>query len=186
MISSFVGSLLALVLSTSSSVSYNYDALGRLTLAIYPDGKSIEYRYDANGNRTEILINGGDPESVSQIPARRLLILSSSTAFNLFDSSLLVGMAPTNTSNSAPSANYYFTTASPGEQFDVDANVIGTDPDDDVLTFVAADQGTISANGHYLQVTASAVNLETITINYTITDGEGLTASNVMKIKTEL
>ena len=37
----------------SDSVSYLYDAKGRLTQVIYPGGKMIEYQYDATGNLTK-------------------------------------------------------------------------------------------------------------------------------------
>lgn len=36
----------------TGSVSYTYDALGRLTSASYDTGVCIAYTYDANGNRT--------------------------------------------------------------------------------------------------------------------------------------
>jgi len=37
----------------SDSVSFLYDAKGRLTQVIYPGGKMIEYQYDAAGNLTK-------------------------------------------------------------------------------------------------------------------------------------
>ncbi|TGQ51031.1 hypothetical protein EN836_26170 [Mesorhizobium sp. M1C.F.Ca.ET.193.01.1.1] len=36
----------------NSSVNYGYDALGRVTSALYDNGLCIAYTYDANGNRT--------------------------------------------------------------------------------------------------------------------------------------
>jgi YD repeat-containing protein len=38
--------------AANGSVTYGYDALGRLTSAYYDTGVCITYTYDANGNRT--------------------------------------------------------------------------------------------------------------------------------------
>lgn len=38
----------------AQSVTYGYDALGRLTTANYPNGATITYTYDAAGNRTQV------------------------------------------------------------------------------------------------------------------------------------
>ncbi|MGK6305739.1 hypothetical protein [Variovorax sp. DT-64] len=43
--------------ASAGSVSYSYDALGRLASAVYSDGSStttITYSYDAAGNRTSV------------------------------------------------------------------------------------------------------------------------------------
>ena len=40
------------VSAANGSVTYTYDALGRLTTASYDTGVIIIYSYDANGNRT--------------------------------------------------------------------------------------------------------------------------------------
>jgi hypothetical protein len=39
-------------LAATGSVTYTYDALGRLSTANYDTGVCIAYAYDANGNRT--------------------------------------------------------------------------------------------------------------------------------------
>lgn len=39
-------------LAANGSVTYTYDALGRLTTAFYDTNVCITYGYDANGNRT--------------------------------------------------------------------------------------------------------------------------------------
>ena len=39
----------------ASTVTYTYDALGRLTVAAYPDGSCTAYQYDSAGNRTQYL-----------------------------------------------------------------------------------------------------------------------------------
>ncbi len=45
----------------NGSVTYTYDALGRVTSATYDTGVTIIYTYDANGNVTSqsVSINGG-------------------------------------------------------------------------------------------------------------------------------
>lgn len=47
--------------ATNGSVTYTYDALGRVASVIYDTGVTIIYQYDANGNRTQqtINVNGG-------------------------------------------------------------------------------------------------------------------------------
>jgi YD repeat-containing protein len=57
----FVG-LMAMVASApasaaNGSVSYAYDALGRVVSASYDTGVIIIYQYDANGNRTSQVVN---------------------------------------------------------------------------------------------------------------------------------
>jgi len=41
----------------NGSVTYTYDALGRLISAYYDTGVLISYSYDANGNRTQEVVN---------------------------------------------------------------------------------------------------------------------------------
>jgi YD repeat-containing protein len=41
----------------NGSVTYTYDALGRVTSASYDTGVVILYSYDANGNRTQQVVN---------------------------------------------------------------------------------------------------------------------------------
>jgi len=40
--------------TTAEVSSFEYDALGRLTKAIYPDGETEEYSYDKDGNRLSL------------------------------------------------------------------------------------------------------------------------------------
>lgn len=42
----------------AGSVSYIYDALGRLTRATYSSGTVIVYTYDAAGNRSSVVVSG--------------------------------------------------------------------------------------------------------------------------------
>jgi YD repeat-containing protein len=41
----------------NGSVTYTYDALGRVLSASYDTGVIINYSYDANGNRTQQVVN---------------------------------------------------------------------------------------------------------------------------------
>lgn len=43
--------------AANGSVTYTYDALGRVITAAYDTGVIIIYSYDANGNRTQQVIN---------------------------------------------------------------------------------------------------------------------------------
>lgn len=43
----------------AGSVSYEYDALGRLERIVYDDGTVIEFVYDAAGNRTSRIVTPG-------------------------------------------------------------------------------------------------------------------------------
>ncbi|MEJ1968703.1 MAG: RHS repeat domain-containing protein [Rhizomicrobium sp.] len=43
--------------AANGSVTYTYDALGRVTSVSYDTGVIILYTYDANGNRTTQVVN---------------------------------------------------------------------------------------------------------------------------------
>ena len=45
------------VFAANGSVTYTYDALGRVASASYDTGVIVIYAYDANGNRTQQVIN---------------------------------------------------------------------------------------------------------------------------------
>lgn len=49
----FIGTVAA------GSVTYEYDALGRLERIVYDDGTVIEFVYDAAGNRTSRVVTPG-------------------------------------------------------------------------------------------------------------------------------
>lgn len=57
------GGMLAgcIVPSFAGTVTYTYDALGRLKTADYGNNVVIEYRYDAAGNRTQVITGGASP-----------------------------------------------------------------------------------------------------------------------------
>lgn len=44
-------------IAASGSVTYTYDALGRVTSAVYDTGVIVFYTYDANGNRLSQVVN---------------------------------------------------------------------------------------------------------------------------------
>jgi len=56
----FLGLIAASVsgLAPAASVTYTYDALGRLATATYSTGAVITYVYDAAGNRTSSVVTG--------------------------------------------------------------------------------------------------------------------------------
>lgn len=49
----------------SGAVVYNYDDLGRLTTATYPNGETLTYTYDAGGNLLSMSFADNSPPSVS-------------------------------------------------------------------------------------------------------------------------
>lgn len=50
--------------AANGSVTYTYDALGRVASASYDTGVIIIYAYDANGNRTSQTINANSTNGV--------------------------------------------------------------------------------------------------------------------------
>jgi YD repeat-containing protein len=52
--------------AATGSVTYTYDALGRLTSALYDTGVCLAYTYDANGNRLSetVLVTGSSSTGV--------------------------------------------------------------------------------------------------------------------------
>lgn len=47
--------------TTSGTVTYTYDALGRVISVTYDTGVTITYTYDATGNATQEVITVGSP-----------------------------------------------------------------------------------------------------------------------------
>ena len=54
--------LLALLVTPSSAVTYEYDNLNRLVKATYEDGTVTEYTYDEGGNRLNMGTTVPDPD----------------------------------------------------------------------------------------------------------------------------
>ncbi|MBS0297117.1 MAG: tandem-95 repeat protein [Proteobacteria bacterium] len=66
------------------TTTYGYDALGRLTSVIYPDGQTINYAYDAAGNRTQLTpihnpVANADAGSTPMNTAATLSVLANDT-----------------------------------------------------------------------------------------------------------
>lgn len=51
---SLVGAIGALASVSAWAMSYEYDALGRVTKVTYDDGSYVVYQYDAAGNRSVV------------------------------------------------------------------------------------------------------------------------------------
>ena len=54
-------------LGATGSVTYSYDALGRVTALLYDTGVCLTYTYDANGNRTAQTIYAGGTGGLSPV-----------------------------------------------------------------------------------------------------------------------
>ena len=52
-------SAIGVTIAANGSVSYIYDALGRMSIASYDTGVCITYSYDANGNRLSEVVRVG-------------------------------------------------------------------------------------------------------------------------------
>jgi hypothetical protein len=60
-----LGGILAasIVPGFAGTVTYTYDALGRLKTADYGNNVVIEYKYDPAGNRTQVIVGASPPPS---------------------------------------------------------------------------------------------------------------------------
>ena len=65
MLESFVALGFVLVFG-SETVTYEYDALGRLIAVNYENDASITYTYDDNGNRTQVIVDQGTRPNPSE------------------------------------------------------------------------------------------------------------------------
>jgi len=72
--------------ASAQSVSYSYDAMGRLTGASYNNGSTITYAYDAAGNRTSVVTNTG-------VAAKVVTISSSGNNLNIWNNLVASGQA---------------------------------------------------------------------------------------------
>lgn len=75
-----LASLLLLPVSLfATSVSFTYDAAGRLLSGQYGDGQTVSYAYDAVGNMTQ-LVSSGKGTITSFVPVIFLLLLDDSSS----------------------------------------------------------------------------------------------------------
>ena len=56
------------MVATADTVTYTYDALGRLSVVTYPQELATTYTYDAAGNRTQVQVNDTSPLSAPGVP----------------------------------------------------------------------------------------------------------------------
>lgn len=130
----------------AESVTYEYDALGRLDKVIRVNGSNtvtIEYDYDAAGNRTQRTVSGGAPPPPPNNPP--------------------------NAVNDASTAPYLYATT----YVNVTAN--DSDPDGDPLTVTAVTQPNNAAVSIHSSSTIRlvALNSGTSSMSYTVSDGNG-------------
>jgi YD repeat-containing protein len=59
LIAASVAVFLGSVPAQAGTITYTYDALGRVITATYPNGETITYTYDNAGNRKQVTQGGG-------------------------------------------------------------------------------------------------------------------------------
>ena len=129
-----VGALLFGSASWAQSVSYSYDALGRLTGATYNTGATTAYVYDAAGNRTSVTTNAA-------AAAKSVSLTTSGNNLNLWTTLVANGQAVANTPGSwIVTLSGTWGTTTPG----VAAVDTGVFPPGSALTFT--NTGTINGN----------------------------------------
>ena len=149
--------LMAVPGAWAQTITYTYDAAGRVTSAVTTGGHTVTYVYDANGNRTQKVISGGTggpnagPTAVADTQSWPVIVGGGYPGF--------------------PTSRNVFVLAN------------DTDPDGDALTITAVTTPTNTAVavirtnglGHCVEVT----NIKTTgtTFNYTISDGHSHTAT---------
>lgn len=133
--------------------TYRYDVLGRLTRVTYTNGAVVHYAYDAAGNRTTVI---ADPTGTANPPgaANRPPVAVNDTGVEI-----------------ERYTTVYITV------LDNDS-----DPDGDPLTItsVTGAGASIGPGGAYLIYTAAGLGLRTL--QYTVSDGRGGTATASVQI----
>ncbi len=69
---------LTTLLASAQSATFQYDALGRVISAAYPNGAIVSYEYDANGNRTEmeIVLGNHGPDAIDDTASKAAASIS--------------------------------------------------------------------------------------------------------------
>lgn len=81
-------SLLAVALSfcalsaNAQTITYTYDALGRLISAATTGGHTTTYSYDANGNRTQVVVTGGANAAPTAVADSRTTAQNTAVSFD--------------------------------------------------------------------------------------------------------
>jgi hypothetical protein len=68
------------MVATADTVTYTYDALGRLSVVTYPKELATTYTYDAAGNRLQVQVNDTSPLSAPGVPTYTNVTQTSATA----------------------------------------------------------------------------------------------------------
>lgn len=66
----------------AETVTYTYDALGRLISAATTGGHTTTYTYDANGNRTQVVVTGGTNAAPTAVTDARTTAFNTASSFD--------------------------------------------------------------------------------------------------------
>jgi YD repeat-containing protein len=171
-------------LAQSTSVQYDYDALGRVCRARYQGGQTINYRYDANGNRKEMdqktsggVTNSADCPMVTASAAPASAARPRTNIPPTVAATLNVTLCATMYASACPVQRVNVLRYA----FDWDLNSITV-----ISTAMQSGPGTVAvtSGAQSISVTppASAPNGTTAQVIYTVSDGVGGTATGYVNI----